>query len=409
MRMKDADVIIVGAGLTGLRAAAEVVRAGLSVMVLERDDNVGGRMRTSSFRGYRLDHGFQVVLSAYPELRRVPGIPLSQWRSFASGARVRYEGEFSDLLDPRRYPASLFRTLRCPFVSVMDFLRLLCVTCFTASSEPSARSYSTAQMLATHGFSERFQRGFLRPFLKGVLLDPHLRADAGTTRFYLKAFVSGDAVLPPTGVQGLPDYLALLVGRSHIHCNAPVTKISKNRVVLETGVSYSCDQVVCAADVLSAAALGSPEQTMPHLSTSTLYFGAKTPPFTDPILVLNADEGPITNLSVPSNIQHLYAPAGRSLISVSVVGEDASLAESVLLPKVRAQLRDWFGEETDDWEFLKIFTVRDALPARPRLGVGWCEKDGVIYAGDYLSYPSQNGALAAGRRVGEAVVAAFCQ
>ena len=43
--MKDADVIIVGAGLTGLRAAAEAVRSGLSVIVLERADDIGGRVR----------------------------------------------------------------------------------------------------------------------------------------------------------------------------------------------------------------------------------------------------------------------------------------------------------------------------------------------------------------------------
>jgi hypothetical protein len=146
---------------------------------------------------------------------------------------------------------------------------------------------------------------------------------------------------------------------------------------------------------------------MPHLGTSTLYFGAKSPPFRDPILVLNADGGPITNLSIPSNVQHLYAPAGRSLISVSVVGEDALLSEPILLEKVQRQLRDWFGPQVNEWEFLRRFTIRDALPARPRLGTGWCEKEGVIYAGDYLSYPSQNGALAAGRRVGEALVAAF--
>jgi phytoene dehydrogenase-like protein len=405
--MKDADVIIVGAGLTGLRAAAEAVRSGLSVIVLERADDIGGRVRTSTYRGYRLDHGFQVVLSAYPEVRHIPEIPCGQWRSFASGARVRFQGEFIDFLDPRRYPAAILRTLRCPFVSIMDIVRLFCLTCTTSASEPTPRGYSTAEMVASHGFSEKFQRGFLRPFLKGVMLDPHLKADAGTTRFYLKAFASGDAVLPPTGIQGLPDHLALLIGRSHIHCNSPVSKITRNQVVLETGLSYSCDQVVCATDALSAAALGSPEQTMPHLGTSTLYFGAKSPPFRDPILVLNADGGPITNLSIPSNVQHLYAPAGRSLISVSVVGEDALLSEPILLEKVQRQLRDWFGPQVNEWEFLRRFTIRDALPARPRLGTGWCEKEGVIYAGDYLSYPSQNGALAAGRRVGEALVAAF--
>ena len=43
---READVIIVGAGLSGLIAAREVVRAGFQPLVLEADDRVGGRILT---------------------------------------------------------------------------------------------------------------------------------------------------------------------------------------------------------------------------------------------------------------------------------------------------------------------------------------------------------------------------
>ncbi|HVH24454.1 MAG TPA: FAD-dependent oxidoreductase [Pseudonocardia sp.] len=43
---RDADVVIVGAGLSGLIAAREVVRAGYEPLVVEADDRVGGRILT---------------------------------------------------------------------------------------------------------------------------------------------------------------------------------------------------------------------------------------------------------------------------------------------------------------------------------------------------------------------------
>src|SRR4051812_10910746 len=42
----DADVIVVGAGWSGLKAARLLMDAGVSTMVLEARDQVGGRVRT---------------------------------------------------------------------------------------------------------------------------------------------------------------------------------------------------------------------------------------------------------------------------------------------------------------------------------------------------------------------------
>src|SRR5437867_4406463 len=48
---RSADVIVVGAGLAGLTAAREIVKAGRSVIVLEARDRVGGRVLTHSLGG----------------------------------------------------------------------------------------------------------------------------------------------------------------------------------------------------------------------------------------------------------------------------------------------------------------------------------------------------------------------
>src|SRR6478735_5053640 len=57
----DRDVVIVGAGPSGLTAARELKKAGLSVAVLEARDRVGGRTWTDTVDGAMLEIGGQWV------------------------------------------------------------------------------------------------------------------------------------------------------------------------------------------------------------------------------------------------------------------------------------------------------------------------------------------------------------
>ena len=53
------DAIIVGAGVAGLTAARDLVRAGWQVLVLEKSRGFGGRAATRTLHGNRVDHGAQ--------------------------------------------------------------------------------------------------------------------------------------------------------------------------------------------------------------------------------------------------------------------------------------------------------------------------------------------------------------
>ena len=51
------DVLVIGAGLGGLRAARDLADLGHSVVVLEARDRVGGRGRTSTLDGRLVELG----------------------------------------------------------------------------------------------------------------------------------------------------------------------------------------------------------------------------------------------------------------------------------------------------------------------------------------------------------------
>lgn len=57
--MDTTDVLIIGAGISGLLCATELKKRGLTVTVLDKGRGVGGRMATRRMAGARLDHGAQ--------------------------------------------------------------------------------------------------------------------------------------------------------------------------------------------------------------------------------------------------------------------------------------------------------------------------------------------------------------
>ena len=87
-------VLIVGAGMAGLACALTLHRSGVPFLLFDRDKKVGGRVQTDEVDGYRLDRGFQVLLTAYQESKRFLDYEKLELKSCYPGSRVWYKGNF---------------------------------------------------------------------------------------------------------------------------------------------------------------------------------------------------------------------------------------------------------------------------------------------------------------------------
>jgi Protein of unknown function (DUF2867)/NAD(P)-binding Rossmann-like domain len=160
------DVVVVGAGVAGLACAVELADAGATVRVLESADAVGGCVRTDALDGFLLDRGFQILLTAYPQARRLLDYDSLGLGAFYPGALVRVGGRFVRVADPFRRPLDALRSLGAPVGTPSDKLRLLALRRQArAGTVEELFRRSPLEHLRAAGFSDAMLESFLRAVL----------------------------------------------------------------------------------------------------------------------------------------------------------------------------------------------------------------------------------------------------
>ncbi|MER8039019.1 NAD(P)/FAD-dependent oxidoreductase [Streptomyces hydrogenans] len=404
----DVDVVVVGAGASGLACTADLVAVGLKVRLLEAGDAVGGRMRTDRIGGFTLDRGFQVFNTSYPQVKRRVDLKALRLRPFTAGLLVHTPDGPRRFTDPtRRSPGHSGGRLAVGGVSARD-LAALGLLSARDMLEPAGwlrrrSDATTATALADAGLSADLVENVLRPFLSGVFLEDDLETSARFFHLVWRSMLRGTLSLPADGIGAVPAQLAARLPDGVLRTGVRVASLTSDGVALADGGELTARTVVVATGQSAAAGLV-PGLDVPRGRTvTTLYHAAEGSPLAEPTLLVDARRR-FLNSCVLTEVQPGFSDDGRALVSTSVLGSPgpAEVAE------VETALAEAYGTDVSAWEAVHRVTVHDALPAMPpplaltrttRFGPGR------YVCGDHRATGSLQGALASGTRAAREVLA----
>ncbi|WP_306323519.1 MULTISPECIES: NAD(P)/FAD-dependent oxidoreductase [unclassified Streptomyces] len=414
-------IVVVGAGVAGLSAAQHLTRAGLRPLVLEAATGIGGRMSTEKVDGFRLDRTGQPLCTSYPELRRTPALAPLALRRFSPGVLVHSEGlrhRAGEPTGPRRTGGALSaaralasaprtpRRTRPTLGTPLDHARLGAALSRLAATPPprllTRPELPITQALSTRGLPPSTLHGFVRPLLSALLCDPDLTTSSRCADLALHAYAAGRLALPEGGADALPELLATTLAPDTVHTGVRVTAVATNAVTTSELGQLPCRAVVLATGAHDAAHLLPGLRVPPFHEVTVVHHAVPEPPLTDPALLLDADRlGPVAHTTVASQVDPTRAPAGRALISSTILGPPPTDRE------LRSQLAALYGTSTSDWETLAVHHDPHAVPAMPaphdpRRPVRLL--DGLYVCGDHRDTSTPQGALHSGRRAAHALL-----
>ncbi|KAJ4793602.1 FAD/NAD(P)-binding oxidoreductase family protein [Rhynchospora pubera] len=418
--------IIVGGGLAGLAAATHLSSLSVPFLLLEASDSFGGRARTDLHEGFLLDRGFHIFLSSFPECRRLLNFSQLDLQPFYPGSLVYESDRFHRISDPFRRPLDSLPSIFNPIGSLPDKLLVGLTRLSAASLSDDSILSSDESTIYDHlksiGFSDSIIEKFLRPFFAGIFFDPNLSTSSRLFKLVFKSLALGENALPAGGIGSIAQQLVARLPDTSLRTNSPVTSISAGSVTLASGEAITTDSgIIVAVEQPQAKKLipkvfGSNVDAdvenlkKPTRSTVCLYFSADQAPIAEPILILNGSgKGIVNNMFFVTNVAPSYAPKGKVLVSVSLIGAYQDRSDEDLTAEVLQELTGWFGSGvTGSWRHLRTYRIEFAQPDQtpPTNPIGRDPRvdEGLYVCGDHWSWATFDGALVSGLKAAEALV-----
>ena len=441
--MSAGRVIIVGGGFAGLSAAYTLMRRGITPLLLEAGDRVGGRGKGETVDGFSLDMGAFVFTSTYDTAFRLCeelGLPLVPSQMKFGHYRSRRWVTTTPDQSLWNFVRHLRAAIAMGFLSPSGMRAASRVMRQMYREEPYL-SFASDSRLAELDDDETYGE-YLRRFsvpeklkltlggpLDMILGDPEPAGQALMRAYIGETMLSsGRVFMPERGIGSLSAALAAHCSDA-IRVSTPVTRVvveggAATGVVVD-GETIEADAVICAVPCTKVAGLipELPEATQRALGAVSYSTGCRVvigldhsplPPGWHGALFPEDDDTPL--LLDRSVFLPACAPPGKSLLDL-LIGRDRA---KQLIPLADEEVkRELLGAarrkappgsalpEDDEGLFYRVYRWEEALcMGTPGMLAALANVPGqlaghinsLFLAGDYMGIPSVNGALSSGEK-----------
>ena len=411
MNKNSIKVHIIGGGISGLVAAQVLENHGLSPVIIDANDRVGGRLKTDVVKGFQLDRGFQVLLSSYSAAKKYLDYESLNLQKLKAGSCVFAGGKQWFFGDPLRDMSLFMPTLFSPLGTLSDKLKIAKLNFHlqgkTIDKIFEDREITTKEYLTAKGFSKNIIKSFFTPFFSGIFLESELNTSSRMFEFIFKMFGEGLALLPKGGIEDISIHLKNKLQKTEIHNNSLASNVKAREITMSDGKKIKTNYTIIATEPTNLVE-GLKGQKVSWKSCQNLYFTCSKRVYEKAFIgLVSNQECLINNIFYPTSI-----PASKKgkdeLISVTVV-KDHGLTEKELIERIKNELKEEC--KIEDVTFLKMYNIPQALPKLNNLkyDISPTEtklKDGVFLAGDVLLNGSLNAAILAGEKAAMGVLEA---
>ena len=409
MKQKSPYIHIIGGGISGLIAARVLEEHGLSATIIEATDRLGGRVKTDVVDGYNLDHGFQVLLTAYPAAKKYLDFDALALQEFLPGSAIFKNGKQKIIGDPLRNLSLLIPTLFSGIGTVNDKLKILALNRRLKKKSIqnifAEKEQTTLAYLENIGFSETIITDFFIPFFSGIFLENKLDTSSRMFEFVYKMFGEGNAALPKDGIQAIPKQLFEKLKNTTCVFNTKVKSVENGSIILESGEIIKSNFTIIATQA-SGLVSNLKNQATLWKSCDTLYFEVTKREIRKPLIgLIAAPNALINNIFYHTSLQ-TSATATKELLSVTVIDRQ-NLTNKQLVAEVQKELKELCN--IDSCTFIKQYNIPMALPKLQDIEYEMLPSEtrlteAIFLAGDTQLNGSLNAAMIAGERAALEVI-----